>query len=85
MNEYSVDNLLEKFYDTKQQISILENKLISLKNTADTIMDSRNLDTLKNDIYILQKKDMNRTSISKQDLPIDIWNKYSKESFYSAF
>ena len=48
-------------------------------------MDSRNLDTLKNDIYILQKKDMNRTSISKQDLPIDIWNKYSKESFYSAF
>jgi hypothetical protein len=28
---------------------------------------------------------MNRTTISKKDLPLEIWNKYSKESFYSAF
>ena len=52
---------------------------------ADNIMDHKNTDSLSSDKYVLSKKDMNKTSISKKDLPIEIWEKYSKESFYSAF
>jgi hypothetical protein len=77
--------LLERWYETKQQISALEEKIEKYKKMADNIMDHKNTDTLSSDKYVLSKKDMNKTSISKKDLPIDIWEKYSKESFYSAF
>jgi hypothetical protein len=77
--------LLEKWYDAKQQISELEDKIEKYKKIADNIMDHKNTDTLSCDKYTLSKKDMNKTSISKKDLPIEIWEKYSKESFYSAF
>ena len=85
MNDDNVNTLLEKWFLAKQQINDLESKIDKYKKIAENIMDHRMSDEIKNDKYILQKKDINRTSISKNDLPPDIWNKYCKENFYSAF
>ena len=85
MNETNVDNLLEKWYEAKQQINDLESKIDKYKRIAENIMEHKNVESLMNDKFLLQKKDINKTTISKKDLPIDIWNKYSKENFYSAF
>ena len=85
MNEPNVDKILQSWYDAKQQISELESKIDDYKKIASNIMDNKNIDCLKNDQFVLQKKDMNRTSISKSCLPVDIWNTYSKESLFSAF
>lgn len=79
------DELLNAWYETKQKISELEKKVEKYKLIAERIMDENNIDSISNDKYTLQKKNLNRTSIGKSDLPIDIWNKYSKESFYNAF
>jgi hypothetical protein len=85
MNETNVDNLLEKWYEAKQQINDLESKIDKYKRIAENIMEHKNVETLMNDKFTLHKKDINKTTISKKDLPIEIWNKYSKENFYSAF
>uniref|UniRef100_A0A6C0DZX6 Uncharacterized protein n=1 Tax=viral metagenome TaxID=1070528 RepID=A0A6C0DZX6_9ZZZZ len=85
MNETNVDNLLEKWYEAKQQINDLESKINNYKRIAENIMEHKNVESLMNDKFLLQKKDINKTTISKKDLPIEIWNKYSKENFYSAF
>ena len=85
MNETNVDNLLEKWYEAKQQIIDLEGKIDKYKRIAENIMEHKNVETLINDKFVLHKKDINKTTISKKDLPIDIWDKYSKELFYSAF
>jgi hypothetical protein len=85
MNDDNVNTLLEKWFLAKQQINELESKINKYKKIAENIMDHRMSDEIKNDKFILQKKDINRTSISKNDLPPEIWNKYCKENFYSAF
>lgn len=79
------DELLNVWFETKQKISELEKNIEKYKLVAEKIMDENNIDSISNDKYTLQKKNLNRTSIGKSDLPIDIWNKYSKESFYNAY
>ena len=46
MNE---QELLERWYDTKQQISALEDKIEKYKKIADNIMDHKNTDILSSD------------------------------------
>ena len=85
MNESNVDNFLENWYHVKQQIIELEAKIDKYKKIATDYMDNSNNDLIKNDKYKLEKKDMIRSSVSKNSLPKDIWDTYSKENFYSAF
>ena len=83
--EENIDDILENWYNAKNQITKLENDIILYKKKCDLIMDKKNIDVIVNKTYVLKKKEMNRTTISKKDLPIDIFNRYSKESFCNAF
>jgi len=79
------ENLLNKWYDAKQEISMLEKKIEKYKEVAESIMNKTNTDVLSSSKYNLSKREMNKTTIGKKDLPEDIWNRYSKETFYNAF
>ena len=83
--EEDIENLLNKWYNSKQELSQLEKKIEKYKMLAENLMNKENTDVIKSDKYILQRKEMNRTIIGKKDLPEDIWNRYSKELFYNAF
>ena len=83
--EDDIDNLLEKWHDAKEQISALEKKCEKYKKYSDLIMTHKNTDNLSNDNYTLTKRDMNRTILSKDDVPKDVWNKYSKSISYPMF
>lgn len=84
MND-DIENLLNKWYSAKQELSMLEKKIEKYKILAENLMNKENVDVLTSNNYILKRKEINKTTIGKKDLPIDIWNKYSKESFYNAF
>ena len=60
MNETNVDNLLEKWYEAKQQINDLESKIDKYKRIAENIMEHKNVETLMNDKFTLHKKDINK-------------------------
>lgn len=83
--EDDIENLLSKWYNAKQELFQLEKKIEKYKVLAENLMNKENIDVIKSEKYILQRKEMNRTSIGKKDLPEDIWNRYSKELFYNAF
>ena len=85
MNDVNIENLLNKWYEAKQEISALEKKIEKYKKAAENIMNETNTDILSSSKYNLSKKEMNKTTIGKKDLPEDIWNRYSKETFYNAF
>lgn len=85
MEDDDIENLLNKWYHSKQELSQLEKKIEKYKTIAENLMNKENTDVIKSDKYILQRKEMNRTTIGKKDLPEDIWNRYSKELFYNAF
>ena len=83
--EDDIENLLSKWYNAKQELFQLEKKIEKYKVLAENLMNKENIDVIKSEKYILQRKEMNRTTIGKKDLPEDIWNRYSKELFYNAF
>lgn len=84
-DDKDIDILLEKWYDAKKELSALEKKVENYKKFAERIMDKENINNLSNDKYNLIKREMNRTVLAKDDVPREIWHKYSKNISYSMF
>ena len=84
MND-DIENLLNKWYSSKQELSQLEKKIEKYKNIAENLMNKENSDVIISNNFILKRKELNRTTIGKKDLPQDIWDRYSKELSYNAF
>jgi len=83
--EQDIDRLLSNWFEAKQRISELEKKCEKYKAIADRIMNIRGEYSLKSKTLILSKHDTERQSISKKDLPKDIWNAYAKTSSFSTY
>lgn len=85
-NEININELLENWYKTKLEINLLEKKCEKYKKCCEKMMNNANKNTLSSSEYILKKISMKRNTISKNDVPLEFWNKYSKESsFYSYY
>jgi hypothetical protein len=48
-------------------------------------MTQTHKNTLKSTSYSLKKIDISKHTISKNDVPEEIWDKYSKKTSYSSF
>ena len=82
-DEKDIDMLLENWYIAKQELSVLEKKIEKYKKYAEMIMDGEDENCLSNSRYTLSRREMNRTILAKDNVPKDIWNKYSKNITYS--
>jgi len=83
--EEDIDTLLEKWYKIKQEIALLEKKCDKYKKYAEKIMNDQEVNLLSNQVYSLTKREMNRAVLLKEDIPRDIWNKYSKSITYPMY
>ena len=84
-NTDDVDTLLKKWDETKEQISLLEKKLEKYKKYAERIMDNEDKDEINNSRYSLTRRNMSRTTLSKDDIPKDIWSKYARNINYPMY
>jgi hypothetical protein len=80
-----ISTLLQKWSETKAEIIELEKKIDKYKRLASKIMDKNGDNTINSLEYKLIRKEMSRTTISKKDVPKEIWNKYSRNSIYTAY
>ena len=85
LNDSDIKNLLEEWDKTKQNISVLEKKLEKYKSVAKKIMDESGKNIIETDNFILKKKDMSRTSLTKKDIPNHLWEQYSKNIKFSSY
>lgn len=83
--DQNIEELLTNWFEAKQKLSELEKKCDKYKLTADRIMNMRGEDVLKSRSFKLTKTDMERETLSKKDVPKDIWNAYAKVSSFSTF
>lgn len=83
--EQDIEELLSNWFEAKQRLAELEKKCDKYKLMADRIMNIRGEDTLKTRNFKLTKSDMERETLSKKDVPKDIWNMYAKVSSFSTF
>lgn len=80
-----IDNLLEKWFETKKEITKLEKKCETYKRFAEQIMNGKGTDKISNEDYKLSRRTLSRHAINRKDVPKEIWNQYSKEISYPAF
>jgi hypothetical protein len=83
--DQNIEELLTNWFEAKQNLYELEKRCDKYKLTADRIMNMRGEDTLKTRSFKLTKTDMERETLSKKDVPKDIWNAYAKVSSFSTF
>ena len=85
MNSKDIDELLNKWYQTKKEISELEKKLDKYKKYAKSIMDDDESDEIKTSKFTLTRKNINKIVLTKKDVPPEIYKKYASTSNFDMF
>jgi hypothetical protein len=85
LTQHDVNDLLERWANAKQEIVELEAKIEKYKKLANKIMDKSDSKSIQGDYYSLSRKDITRKTISKNDVPEPIWEKYSRPCTYQGF
>ena len=80
-----IKDILQKWADAKTEIADLEKKIEKYKRGVNRFMDEKGNNTITSSQYTLRRKEMTRATISKKNVPTEIWNKYSKPSTYKAY
>lgn len=80
-----IDKLLRKWNEAKLKIKELENTCDRYKKLSEKIMKKTGKDIIENSEFFLERRVIGKSTISKSDVPKDLWEKYSKKSSYPAF
>ena len=80
-----ISELLKKWAETKKEIATLEKKCDKYKKYVDAILENNDSESVSSNEYILKRKIISKSTLSKNDVPKDIWNKYSKNCSYPAY
>lgn len=88
MSEDSVSKIkeaVEEWHKAKEKVAFYEKQSEKLKQQVIEYMKNKEVETLVTTNYIVSKKSMSRDSLSKKDVPDDIWKKYAKNISYDAY
>ena len=78
-------NFLEQWNEAKMKISDLERKCEKYKRAADKVMNAKGTNSIKYGDITVKRKDIARSTLSKKDVPRDIWDRYCKATSYTAY
>ena len=83
---HQISDSLTKFIEIKNKLAELEKRYEKYRKIIEQHMVENQISkinhTIDNDHYSIKKTASSRQSISKKDLPSDIWNKYCKSTSY---
>ena len=78
-----MEELLKNWYEAKESLAKLEEKIKDYKVQADALL--RNSKEAKTKDYVLEVKEMSRRTINKDDMPEDLWSRYSRKHKYRCY
>ena len=76
--------LIEKWLDLRQRRDELDKRCEKYRLMVQDHMRQNNLDVVQLGEHRITKSSMKRESISKKDVPQDLWDKYHKTSLYTV-
>lgn len=76
---------LEKWYSSKQKMRVLEERIERYRQAIAKELNSKGVSTLSGGDYTVTRRRNVKTTLSKDSVPKEIWDKYSKKSSYDAF
>jgi hypothetical protein len=80
MDVQDLKETIEDWYQLKRRLNDLEKRIDQNRDKIIKYMDENNVDTVLTEDLIVKRIDTERESISKKDIPADLWSKYSKKT-----
>jgi hypothetical protein len=79
-----LSQIIREWEEKRRNIKILESEVKIHRTKIITAMDKRNASEIKNGNTIITKRTQLRESVSKKNLPSDIWDKYKTNSEFTV-
>lgn len=77
--------ILSEWYETKKKQEILEEKILKFKSMITKEMNIRNIDKISENNFIVSRRRISKSYVTKENIPKDLWDKYSIKCSYDAF
>lgn len=77
--------IMTKWSEDKKKIAEIEERIEKYKKIAGKYMDKERITSYSDSMYTLRRTTMSRSSITKNDVPENIWKQYSKSCSFPAF
>ena len=81
----NIDTLLEKWDFAKKEKSEKEKECERYKDAIERYMSKKDKNTINGQNFIVSKRSNTRQQLSKQNVPVDIWDRYSTRYTYTSF
>lgn len=79
-----LDETIEKFIEVKERIAELEKKHERYREYIEKEMNKMDKDEITYQNYLIKKSVMKRETLSKKDVPRQIWDECHKTAMYSV-
>jgi len=80
-----IDTLLEKWDKAKKRKSEIEKECDNYKGAVERYMNRKNKNSISGKYYTVNKRQNTRQQISKQCVPVKIWEQYSNSFTYNSY
>jgi len=81
----NIDTLLEKWDFAKKEKVEIEKECERYKDAIERYMSKKKKDTINGENFTVSKRSNTRQQLSKQNVPSDIWEKYSTRYSYISY
>uniref|UniRef100_A0A7S1RS52 Uncharacterized protein n=1 Tax=Alexandrium catenella TaxID=2925 RepID=A0A7S1RS52_ALECA len=80
----AVDDILAKWSEAKKREDAAKKEVEACKTEVEATMMRTGMTAIRTSSFEVAKRQQSRESVSKADLPADIWKKYAKTSEFSV-
>lgn len=79
-----LETILSKWSDAKKKLETLEDRINKYKLRITKEMNSKDTDKISTSNYTVTRRRNTRTYVTRENLPEDIWKKYSTRCSFDA-
>jgi hypothetical protein len=80
-----INTVLGKWDHAKKQKAFHEKECSRYKDAVERYMNKKEKETISGTNYIVTRRSTTRQSLSKNNVPLDIWNTYSSRFTYKSY
>lgn len=80
-----IKEAVEEWYKSKEKVAFYEKQVDKLKQKVIEYMKEKEVETIVTTNYIVSKRVLSRDSLTKKDVPEDVWKKYARNLSYDAY
>ena len=85
MQDTEIEKIAEKWFKYKQELSEIEKKVQKYKELLEGEMNNQGVNYLSTKKFEISRISCSKNTISKKDVPKEVWDSYSKKSKYFMY